>query len=97
MLELVGFHAAIAQLVERIHGKDEVSGSSPDRGSNLEFTESRPKGRDFISELTNLIQHNTPRYARNREQSYLSDKWYNKYYRNSLLIREFFFGQFGTS
>ena len=25
--------AAIAQLVERIHGKDEVSGSSPDRGS----------------------------------------------------------------
>jgi hypothetical protein len=27
--------AAIAQLVERIHGKDEVSGSSPDRGSIL--------------------------------------------------------------
>ena len=26
-------YAAIAQLVERIHGKDEVSGSSPDRGS----------------------------------------------------------------
>lgn len=25
--------AAIAQLVERIHGKDEVSGSTPDRGS----------------------------------------------------------------
>lgn len=25
--------AAIAQLVERIHGKDEVSGSIPDRGS----------------------------------------------------------------
>ena len=25
--------AAIAQLVERIHGKDEVSGSNPDRGS----------------------------------------------------------------
>ena len=73
-------NAAIAQLVERIHGKDEVSGSSPDRGSKLEFTESRPKGRDFISELTNLIQHDTPRYARNREQSYLSDKWYNKVY-----------------
>ena len=36
MLELVGFHAAIAQLVERIHGKDEVSGSSPDRGSKLD-------------------------------------------------------------
>lgn len=28
-----GNYAAIAQLVERIHGKDEVSGSSPDRGS----------------------------------------------------------------
>ena len=28
--------AAIAQLVERIHGKDEVSGSNPDRGSKLE-------------------------------------------------------------
>ena len=37
MLEVVGFHAAIAQLVERIHGKDEVSGSSPDRGSKLDF------------------------------------------------------------
>ena len=30
-------HAAIAQLVERIHGKDEVSGSSPDRGSIIAF------------------------------------------------------------
>ena len=39
MLELVGFHAAIAQLVERIHGKDEVSGSSPDRGSRIDFVE----------------------------------------------------------
>ena len=38
MLELVGFHAAIAQLVERIHGKDEVSGSSPDRGSRIDFS-----------------------------------------------------------
>ena len=26
-------NAVIAQLVERIHGKDEVSGSNPDRGS----------------------------------------------------------------
>lgn len=33
--ELFGIspHAAVAQLVERIHGKDEVSGSIPDRGS----------------------------------------------------------------
>ncbi len=30
-------NAAIAQLVERIHGKDEVSGSSPDRGSKKFF------------------------------------------------------------
>ena len=29
----ISYVAAIAQLVERIHGKDEVSGSSPDRGS----------------------------------------------------------------
>lgn len=32
-------NAAIAQLVERIHGKDEVSGSSPDRGSMTEFVD----------------------------------------------------------
>ena len=30
-------NAAIAQLVERIHGKDEVSGSNPDRGSILNY------------------------------------------------------------
>ena len=29
-------YAAIAQLVERFHGKEEVSGSNPDRGSKLE-------------------------------------------------------------
>lgn len=34
--ELSDDYAAIAQLVERIHGKDEVSGSSPDRGSKLD-------------------------------------------------------------
>ncbi len=38
MVSLYGFTdsecAAIAQLVERIHGKDEVSGSNPDRGSS---------------------------------------------------------------
>ena len=33
MVESITVYAAIAQLVERIHGKDEVSGSSPDRGS----------------------------------------------------------------
>ena len=33
MVESIIVYAAIAQLVERIHGKDEVSGSSPDRGS----------------------------------------------------------------
>ena len=30
-------HAAIAQMVERIHGKDEVSGSIPDGGSISEL------------------------------------------------------------
>ena len=33
MVESIIVYVAIAQLVERIHGKDEVSGSSPDRGS----------------------------------------------------------------
>ena len=37
MVESIIVYAAIAQLVERIHGKDEVSGSSPDRGSILIF------------------------------------------------------------
>ena len=32
--------AAIAQLVERIHGKDEVSGSNPDRGSMISLSKS---------------------------------------------------------
>lgn len=30
---LLKIYAAIAQLVERIHGKDEVPGSNPGRGS----------------------------------------------------------------
>ena len=37
MVESIIVYAAIAQLVERIHGKDEVSGSSPDRGSKKLF------------------------------------------------------------
>ena len=40
--------AAIAQLVERIHGKDEVSGSSPDRGSRMFFIIDRQKCRSFL-------------------------------------------------
>ena len=39
MVESIIVYAAIAQLVERIHGKDEVSGSSPDRGSMVEFVD----------------------------------------------------------
>lgn len=30
-------YAAIAQLVERIHGKDEVTGSNPVRGSRVTY------------------------------------------------------------
>ena len=41
-------NAAIAQLVERIHGKDEVSGSSPDRGSMAEFVDHPIAGVIFI-------------------------------------------------
>ena len=41
-------NAAIAQLVERIHGKDGVSGSSPDRGSMAEFVDHPIAGVIFI-------------------------------------------------
>lgn len=33
--------AVVAQLVERVHGKDEVSGSTPDNGSIKTCTEVR--------------------------------------------------------
>ena len=42
MVESIIVYAAIAQLVERIHGKDEVSGSSPDRGSKKFFISWQP-------------------------------------------------------
>ena len=35
-------YAAIAQLVERFHGKEEVSGSNPDRGSKSEMLQKLP-------------------------------------------------------
>ena len=45
----LAIHAAIAQLVERIHGKDEVSGSSPDRGSRmLQTSELSPERAIFF-------------------------------------------------
>ena len=44
-------NAAIAQLVERIHGKDEVSGSSPDRGSMVEFVDRPIVGVIFVVSL----------------------------------------------
>ena len=37
--------AAIAQLVGRIHGKDEVSGSNPDRGSKFHKLEQLQKAQ----------------------------------------------------
>ena len=40
--------AALAQQVERIHGKDEVSGSSPDRGSMAEFVDRPIVGVIFV-------------------------------------------------
>ncbi len=41
-------YAAIAQLVERIHGKDEVSGSTPDRGSTLLLQTNVKSSRSFF-------------------------------------------------
>ena len=46
---ITDIYAAIAQLVERIHGKDEVSGSSPDRGSKLEEIRKLSPERAIIS------------------------------------------------
>lgn len=46
-------YAAIAQLVERIHGKDEVTGSSPVRGS-IFLCKKHPGGilqRDNLGDL----------------------------------------------
>ena len=54
MLRSVVICAAIAQLVERIHGKDEVSGSSPDRGSRIGFFTERSPVR-AIESRTNQI------------------------------------------
>ena len=47
-------HAAIAQLVERIHGKDEVSGSNPDRGSKTDLKPAPENSAGFFV-------HNAPR------------------------------------
>ena len=46
--------AAIAQLVERIHGKDEVSGSTPDRGSILQVS---LKNADQYATLITVLLH----------------------------------------
>ena len=42
-------YAAIAQLVERFHGKEEVSGSNPDRGSKLDFSTTESPSRAAFS------------------------------------------------
>ena len=44
LVRCICYQAAIAQLVERFHGKEEVSGSNPDRGS----IDSNPGGFVFI-------------------------------------------------
>ncbi len=48
--------AAIAQLVERIHGKDEVSGSSPDRGS-IEHNNSAFGAIFYLATLKTTLQN----------------------------------------
>lgn len=50
--------AAIAQLVERIHGKDEVSGSNPDRGSTFEYVPTKLKEAQSSRASFNLVSHN---------------------------------------
>lgn len=63
--------AAIAQLVERIHGKDEVPGSNPGRGSIfyvLEFTpEACPNNRANDLDLQNYQCHKPSLDPRNTQ------------------------------
>ena len=44
--------ANVAQLVERVHGKDEVSGSIPDIGSNAERTRLGTFCYDSVDDVT---------------------------------------------
>ena len=62
--ELSDDYAAIAQLVERIHGKDEVSGSSPDRGSRIDFSIFDGAAVIFVFtvEKTRLIEYRYRKY-----------------------------------
>lgn len=49
-------HAAIAQLVERIHGKDEVTGSNPVRGSSMCSPQAHePKVHELFVTLNHYI------------------------------------------
>ena len=67
MLRSVVICAAIAQLVERIHGKDEVSGSSPDRGSTLDLSAIRsPSRAAFIKLEIFLFSYVRPEFLRDR-------------------------------
>ena len=45
----ITIYAAIAQLVERFHGKEEVSGSNPDRGSKMDFSATESPSRVAFS------------------------------------------------
>ena len=67
MLRSVVVCAAIAQLVERIHGKDEVSGSSPDRGSTSDiFWKRSPSRAAFIKLEIFLFSYVRPEFLRDR-------------------------------
>ena len=67
MLRSVVMYAAIAQLVERIHGKDEVSGSSPGRGSKLDLSAIRsPSRAAFIKLEIFLFSYVRPEFLRDR-------------------------------
>ena len=52
--------AAIAQLVERFHGKEEVSGSNPDRGSKLEEIRKLSPAEAIFSLLAQRAQAKEP-------------------------------------
>ena len=62
----VCFLAAIAQLVERIHGKDEVRGSNPRRGSKLStcflFSQSGVDDQILIIVVSDMAKDAATRY-----------------------------------
>ena len=71
----MAYHAAIAQLVERFHGKEEVPGSNPGRGSRLNKLIEKPPEEVFFYTLN-----------ANQEIFVISKKYSNGNYQERIVI-----------